>query len=107
MIEILAESRLSLLALGFLFVIVLGFCRSGGIGAMPGIPQSLRRRPEFSGSGLAVRARLGGLGTQLTYAGLHCVTHLAAAVGLLLLLELGVETVIRYEHVGRDGYHSL
>lgn len=32
----------------------------------------------------------------------HCLAHLTAAVGLLLLLELGTETVMRYEHVGRQ-----
>lgn len=52
------------------------------------MPPALRRRPEFHGSTLAVRARVGGLATQLGYAGAHCVAHLAAAVSLLLLLEL-------------------
>lgn len=37
----------------------------------------------------------------------HCLAHLTAAVGLLLLLELGIETVMKYEHVGEQGYHSL
>ena len=36
-----------------------------------------------------------------------CLAHLACAVGLLLLLELGVEVMIKYEGVGREGYHSL
>lgn len=48
----------------------------------------LRRRPEFHGTTLAVRARVGGLATQLVYAGAHCLAHLTAAVSLLLLLEL-------------------
>ncbi len=48
----------------------------------------LRRRPEFHGTSLAVRARVGGLATQLAYAGAHCLAHLTAAVSLLLLLEL-------------------
>lgn len=38
---------------------------------------------------------------------LHTIAHVVAAVSLLLLLELGIETVIRYEHLGREGYHSL
>lgn len=54
----------------------------------PGLPPALRRRPEFHGSSLAVRARVGGVATQLGYAGAHCAAHLAAAVSLLLLLEL-------------------
>lgn len=59
-----------------------------------GVPPMLRRRPEFHGTSLAVRARVGGLATQLAYAGAHCVAHLTAAVSLLLLLEL----------VGGDGW---
>jgi hypothetical protein len=35
-----------------------------------------------------VRARLGGLATQVAYAGAHCLAHLSAALSLLLLLEL-------------------
>jgi hypothetical protein len=53
-----------------------------------GVPPMLRRRPELHGSPLAIRARLGGASTQLAYAAAHCLAHLLAAVGLLLLLEL-------------------
>lgn len=72
-----------------------------------GIPPAARRRPEYRGFALAVRARIGGLPATLAYALVHAAFHLSAAVCALLLLELGVETVIRYEGVGRDGYHSL
>jgi hypothetical protein len=54
-----------------------------------------------------VKARLGGLPAQLAYATAHAAAHLSAAVALLLLLELGVEMVMRYEGIGGDGYHSL
>ncbi len=54
-----------------------------------------------------MRARAGGLATQLAYAGAHCAAHLFCAVWLLLLLELAIELMIKYEGVGRDGYHSL
>lgn len=90
-----------------LFLASLGFARTGGVGAMPGIPPALRQRPEFHGSPLAVRARLGGLATQLAYGVAHTLAHLSSAVALLLLLEMGIETVIRFEGVGVDGYHSL
>ena len=133
---ILGQSYLSLTVLLTLYVILLGFCRSGGVGAMPGeragraggrggggggafrvwvggggeggrrplprappatahpptlptlthppnlptltrppinslagVPVVARRRPEYHGDPLAVRARLGGLGSQLAYAG--------------------------------------
>lgn len=65
-----------------------------------GVPPALRRRPEFWGSTLAVRARVGGLATQLGYAGAHCLAHLSAAVSLLLLLELvSAESVSGRVHV--------
>lgn len=104
---ILTESYVSLATLVFVFAVFLSMCRAGGIGAIPGVPPMLRRRPEFHGTSLAVRARVGGLATQLAYAGAHCVAHLTAAVSLLLLLELAIEVMIKYEGVGRDGYHSL
>ena len=72
-----------------------------------GVPPALRRRPEFHGSTLAVRARVGGLATQLVYAGAHLTAHLLSAVSLLLLLELGIEVMMQYEGIGKDGYHSL
>ena len=75
--------------------------------AYAGITPAARRRPEYRGFALAVRARLGGLPAQLAYAAAHTAAHLSAAITLLLLLELGIETVMRYEGVGQDGYHSL
>ncbi|GAB4822190.1 hypothetical protein N2152v2_009236 [Parachlorella kessleri] len=104
---ILLQSHVSVAVLALLFLMCLGFARSGGIGAMDGVPPSLRRRPEFHGSSMAVRARTGGFATQLAFALAHSLAHLLSAVSLLLLLELGLETVMRYENVGRDGYHSL
>ncbi|KAI7840166.1 hypothetical protein COHA_005949 [Chlorella ohadii] len=104
---ILTESYVSLATLVFVFAVFLSMCRAGGIGAVPGVPPVLRRRPEFHGTSLAVRARVGGLATQLAYAGAHCLAHLTAAVSLLLLLELAMEVMIKYEGLGRDGYHSL
>lgn len=74
---------------------------------LAGVPPALRRRPELHGSTLAVRARVGGLATQLAYAGAHCAAHLCSAVWLLLLLELAIEVMMKFEGVGRDGYHSL
>lgn len=50
---------------------------------------------------------MGGVLAQVTFAGLHCAAHFSAAICLVLLLELGVETVIRFEGVGKEGYHSL
>ncbi|EFJ44074.1 hypothetical protein VOLCADRAFT_65342, partial [Volvox carteri f. nagariensis] len=39
--------------------------------------------------------------------GAHCATHVTFAIVLLLLLELGVETCIKYERLGKDGPNSL
>lgn len=71
---------------------------------LAGITPVARRRPEYRGFALAVRTRLGGVPATLAYAAAHAAVHLSAAVGALLLLELGVETVIRYEGVGKEGY---
>lgn len=104
---IFAESSVSLAAFIFLFCICLGFCRSGGVGTRRGAPPySARRWPAEAGP-RPTHDGGGGLPLQLLFAGLHSAAHLLAAVTLLLLLELGVETVQRYEGVGRQGYHSL
>ena len=50
---------------------------------------------------------MGGTPQQLLFATLHAGTHLLVAVVLLLVLELGIETCIHYQSVGREGYHSL
>lgn len=38
---------------------------------------------------------MGGLQTQLVFAAMHAATHFSAAVLLMVLLELGVETCIK------------
>jgi hypothetical protein len=106
-VEIFESSYISLAAFAFLFIVVFGFAGSGGVGAISGVPPAARRRPEYKGFALAVRARLGGLPTRLAYAGAHAAAHLSAAITLLILLELGIEMVMKYEGVGQDGYHSL
>ena len=73
---------------------------------LSGVPAVQRRLPEYYGFALAVKARLGGVAAQVTYAGLHALAHFSAAVSLLLLLELGIEMILR-AHVGDQGYHSL
>jgi hypothetical protein len=105
--EIFESSYISLAAFAFLFMVVFGFAGSGGVGAISGIPPASRRKPEYKGFALAVRARLGGLPTRLAYATAHAAAHLSAAITLLILLELGIEMVMKYEGVGQDGYHSL
>ena len=40
-------------------------------------------------------ARTGGFSTQLLFGFMHCYAHISAALLLMLLLELGVETCIR------------
>lgn len=70
------------------------------------VPAAKRRLPEYYGFPLAVRARLGGVLAQIVYAGVHALAHFSAAICLLLLLELGIEMVMR-AHVGDQGYHSL
>ena len=107
LIYIFSRSYVSLCAFIILFFITLGFARGGGVGAISGIPPAARRRPEYTGFALAVKARMGGFSAQLFYATIHAFLHLSAAISLVILLELGTETVIRYEQVGRDGYHSL
>ncbi|WIA33540.1 hypothetical protein OEZ86_006664 [Tetradesmus obliquus] len=65
---------------------------------------SKRRSPVV---GPLVKLRTGGSSTQLLVALLHAGAHLSLAVVLLLLLELGVEVCIKYEHLGNDGLHSM
>ncbi|KAL6778167.1 hypothetical protein ACKKBG_A17180 [Auxenochlorella protothecoides x Auxenochlorella symbiontica] len=105
--DIFLESYVSLLALLCMAALALGFAATGGIGAKGDATAADRQRPEFKGRGLAVRARLGGFTTRFLFASLHCAAHVCCAVFLLLLLELGIETVIRHEQLGREGYHSL
>ena len=45
-------------------------------------------------------ARTGGFSTQLLFGFMHCYAHVSAALLLMLLLELGVETCIRCGGVG-------
>ena len=106
-IYIFASSRVSLVAFLLLFGIAFAFARGGGIGAIKGVPARARGKPEYKGYPLGVKIRLGGLFTQLLCAFAHAMLHLSAAVALLLLLEMGIETVIRFEGVGSAGYHSL
>lgn len=107
-IDIFARSRISLIAFLLLFGIAFAFARGGGIGAVKGVPPRARgTSPEYKGYPLGVRIRLGGVFTQLMFAFAHAMLHLSAAVALLLVLEMGIETVIRFEGVGSNGYHSL
>lgn len=106
-IYIFSKSYVSFCAFLILFFIALGFGRGGGVGAISGIPPAARRKPEYTGFALAVKARMGGISAQLFYATIHALLHFFAAIALLILLELGIETVIRYEQVGSEGYHSL
>ncbi|KAK9823894.1 hypothetical protein WJX72_006230 [[Myrmecia] bisecta] len=104
-VALFSESYLSLAALGFMFVMSLGFARSGGIGATS--DNSAALKSESFCASLTSRARSGGVLTQVVFAGMHTGTHLAAAIIAMVLLELGVETCIRYESIGKEGYHSL
>lgn len=107
-LDIFARSRVSLIAFLFLFGMAFAFARGGGIGAVKGVPPRARgKSPEYKGYPLGVKIRLGGVFTQLMFAFAHAMLHLSAAVALLLLLEMGIETVIRFEGVGSAGYHSL
>ena len=45
---------------------------------------------------LSIRARSGGLATQLLFAGAHALAHLCAALVLAVALDVGVETVARH-----------
>ena len=56
--------------------------------------------------GVHCRGRSGGLPTQLAFAAVHTAMHLAAAVVLMVLLELGVETCIKCV-VLPAAYHTL
>ncbi|XP_073394214.1 uncharacterized protein [Physcomitrium patens] len=38
---------------------------------------------------------------------LHVTLHLVSAMVLMLLLEIGIETCIRHNHLGTSGFHSL
>ncbi|KAG2491434.1 hypothetical protein HYH03_010220 [Edaphochlamys debaryana] len=71
-----------------------------GPGPVP-VPVPVPCRPPL------LPARLGGWGSQLALAAAHTLTHASCAIVLLLVLELGVETCIKYERLGADGPHSL
>lgn len=104
---IFSKTYVSCAAFGILFLVTLSFARSGGIGAISGVAPAARRKPEYRGFPLAVKARMGGFPAQFIFALAHACCHFFVAISLLLLMELGIETVIRYEGVGKDGYHSL
>ncbi|KAG0612584.1 hypothetical protein M758_6G039400 [Ceratodon purpureus] len=38
---------------------------------------------------------------------LHVISHLTSAMTLMLLLEIGIETCVRHNHLGTSGFHSL
>jgi len=84
----------------FAFLFLIGFARSGGAGCMT--EEGGKRTPHGTPA-----ARKSGMLAAVTLGGGHAVVHLVVAVTLLCLVELGIELCIRYEQLGRDGYHSL
>lgn len=108
---IFAESYISLAALVGMFLMTYGFASAGGVGASPAPAGStvakFAKGEDSIRSRLALRARTGGALTKVVFAFVHTATHLLVALMLMVLLELGVETCIRYESVGKEGYHSL
>ncbi|GIL77238.1 hypothetical protein Vretifemale_6729 [Volvox reticuliferus] len=131
---ILGRSYLSAGALALLFLFTLGLAKGGGVGvtrsplpsssatsngisiadggaAMATTPSASPGTDSGVSSVCAPRplltARMGGFGGQLAFATAHCLTHVSLAIVLLLLLELGVETCIKFERLGADGPHSL
>ncbi|KAK9862826.1 hypothetical protein WJX84_007158 [Apatococcus fuscideae] len=104
-LTIFTDSYISLAALLLLFFICFSLARSGGVGAIP--PHMVPPKAENIWMSLAVRARSGGLATQLIFSSIHAAVHVTIALTLMLLLELGVETCVRYAGVGKDGYHGL
>ncbi|MEW5320472.1 MAG: hypothetical protein WDW38_011542 [Sanguina aurantia] len=97
LLAIFSTSYVSLGAVLLMFGITLGLAKAGGAGLLT----------SPSKHGPVPHARSGGLPTQLLLAFAHTATHVSLAVLLMLLLELGVETCIRHEHLGEEGYHSL
>ncbi|GLI59475.1 hypothetical protein VaNZ11_001358 [Volvox africanus] len=131
---ILGRSYLSAGALALLFLMTLALAKGGGFGATKSpIPSASttshvlssadggaattaapaaaaggdRRASSVSVPRPLLTARMGGFGVQLAFATAHCLTHVSLAIVLLLLLELGVETCIKFESLGADGPHSL
>ncbi|KAL3147784.1 hypothetical protein ABBQ32_002515 [Trebouxia sp. C0010 RCD-2024] len=108
---IFTESYISLGALLGMFLMTFGFASAGGVGASAAPPGStvakFAKDEDSIRSRLALRARTGGALTKCVFAFVHTAVHLLVALMLMVLLELGVETCIRYESVGKEGYHSL
>jgi len=101
---ILAESRLSATVLVLFVGLCLAFARAGGVGALPGPPPPPRpgtRRTLVEAATL--RARTGGLPTQLVWAAGHAAIHLTAAVILAVALDVGVAMVARSAGLGAGG----
>ncbi|DBB07470.1 TPA: hypothetical protein ACH3X3_008941 [Trebouxia sp. C0006] len=108
---IFTESYISLAALLAMFLMAFGFASAGGVGASSAPAGStvakFAKDQDSVRSRLALRARTGGAVTKCVFAFVHTAVHLLVALMLMVLLELGVETCIRYESVGKEGYHSL
>ncbi|KDD72728.1 hypothetical protein H632_c2969p0, partial [Helicosporidium sp. ATCC 50920] len=101
------ESYVSLCAILVTFAVCLGFASSGGVGAMGDPSAAAQRSPELQGNSLYIRARLGGGATKFVCALLHCMAHVMLATTLLVLLELGVQTLLRHQKLGQEGYHAM
>ncbi|BDA40538.1 hypothetical protein COCOBI_01-1910 [Coccomyxa sp. Obi] len=105
---IFTESYLSLIAVFCLYLLCWCMAKGGGYGTIPGAaPPPAPGKRESIWESLALRGRTGGLSTQMIAALAHASAHLTAAILSLVLLELGVETCIRYEELGAEGFHSL
>ena len=62
-----------------------------------------RRRRRTLTEFLSLKARSGGLATQLLFAGAHAGAHLCAALVLAVALDVGVETVARHASLYEGG----
>mmetsp|Transcript_9811 Transcript_9811/g.28079 ORF Transcript_9811/g.28079 Transcript_9811/m.28079 type:complete len:490 (-) Transcript_9811:369-1838(-) len=114
--DIFLRSHVSLAACVGLFLALLTFAKTGGIGVVaPDQEQDPGHRTAFDSSsksrGLSYsetyRVRSGGLPTQALVALVHTATHLSVAICLMLFLDLGIETCVRHGDLGAEGYHSL
>lgn len=108
-VEVFSQSYVSLLTTLFLFLVALDLAKAGGVGSRsnPPPPPSLSSAVRMPNLALQSLVRCGGLRTQAIFASVHCLCHVLVALSLMILLELGVETCIKYEGLGREGTSSL
>eukprot|EP00210_Caulerpa_lentillifera_P006894 g6591.t1 len=119
--DIFSRSYVSLVALGVLFLATFLFAMKGSVGCaklslascweekLQSCEQWYLGFPDFliPAASRGFKARTGGYFMCIVFAIVHTLAHLTIAILLMLVLETGIYTCIKYKIVGSSGYHSL